>query len=551
MMTRVFCVLLLCCAVQARAALVEVLPDDYLIVNGDELGIRQSAVAPHPGVDRLLLVWTQRQFSGSTQLSAAVIDANGPSASGYLVDADDGDHVSVDPAAAFDAQSGLFLVVWSQATGSGGDAFEVYGRFLQSDGLVSGAPFPITSVGVDPDDGRFDAVRPAVAADGTGRFLVVWAADDDVHGYDDGDFEIYYRTVAAGSGALGAVTLQSNFSPLGGSALHPVVAYMPWANGFMLVWEGDGSSDPALHAPQIYAAPVYPGGAPRAAAEPVQVSGLMPAARKNNNAARNPAMAVDRQNQRLGLVWDTTPGPASTARQITGAVIDAAVNVDLFMTVRDLGVEGATATSWVRDPAIAHSRIAGRYVISWRESKDPMTGLGQTLFVREFDEVIGFDALPLEFVNQVGPGITPPELGPPALVGGNFNNGRVFATWASSALGDGVLRLYGQGFDAAAATAAPPTLIPRELGIGLAPNPFNPRTAIQLSLPEAGRARVDIFDVRGRLVRTLVDEELPAGIHQRTWSGLDDSGRRVASGVYLIRLRHPGGQRVVKAALVE
>jgi hypothetical protein len=68
------------------------------------------------------------------------------------------------------------------------------------------------------------------------------------------------------------------------------------------------------------------------------------------------------------------------------------------------------------------------------------------------------------------------------------------------------------------------------------PNPFNPRTRISFELGETQRASLVVFDVRGRRVRTLLSKRLEAGPHWRDWDGTDDGGRRVASGVYLVRL---------------
>jgi hypothetical protein len=64
------------------------------------------------------------------------------------------------------------------------------------------------------------------------------------------------------------------------------------------------------------------------------------------------------------------------------------------------------------------------------------------------------------------------------------------------------------------------------------PNPFNPVTRIAFNLGNAGHARLDIFDPAGRLVKTLVDGNLPAARHEVTWDGRDGSGRQVSSGVY-------------------
>ena len=68
------------------------------------------------------------------------------------------------------------------------------------------------------------------------------------------------------------------------------------------------------------------------------------------------------------------------------------------------------------------------------------------------------------------------------------------------------------------------------------PNPFNPNTTLRWELAEAGRVRLDIFDVRGRRVRKLVDRELPPGPHALGFDGRDDDGVSLASGVYYILL---------------
>ena len=69
-----------------------------------------------------------------------------------------------------------------------------------------------------------------------------------------------------------------------------------------------------------------------------------------------------------------------------------------------------------------------------------------------------------------------------------------------------------------------------------APNPFNPRTVIRFQIDVASSAELAIFDSAGRRVRTLVAEELPAGVHSISWDGTDDSGRVQPSGRYLYRL---------------
>ncbi len=72
------------------------------------------------------------------------------------------------------------------------------------------------------------------------------------------------------------------------------------------------------------------------------------------------------------------------------------------------------------------------------------------------------------------------------------------------------------------------------------PNPFNPSTVIPFDLPAAGHVRLELYDVRGRLVRRLADGAFEAGFHRAVWDGRDDQGRPAASGVYLCALRAAG-----------
>ena len=68
------------------------------------------------------------------------------------------------------------------------------------------------------------------------------------------------------------------------------------------------------------------------------------------------------------------------------------------------------------------------------------------------------------------------------------------------------------------------------------PNPFSPSTVIRFALPEAGSARLEIYDVAGRRVRTLVDGPRAAGPHAVTWDGTDEGKITVAAGIYFYRL---------------
>lgn len=73
------------------------------------------------------------------------------------------------------------------------------------------------------------------------------------------------------------------------------------------------------------------------------------------------------------------------------------------------------------------------------------------------------------------------------------------------------------------------------LDVSVHPNPSNPRAVVRLRLRRPAEVSVRIYDLRGRRVRTLVDGPLRAGQVDLVWTGVDDSGASVASGVYLLR----------------
>ena len=82
------------------------------------------------------------------------------------------------------------------------------------------------------------------------------------------------------------------------------------------------------------------------------------------------------------------------------------------------------------------------------------------------------------------------------------------------------------------------------------PNPFNPQTTLSFELPSAGRARLEVFDLRGKLVARLSDEVMLVGRHEVLWGGRDQRGGSVASGVYFSRLSFGGERLTVRMMLV-
>jgi len=77
------------------------------------------------------------------------------------------------------------------------------------------------------------------------------------------------------------------------------------------------------------------------------------------------------------------------------------------------------------------------------------------------------------------------------------------------------------------------------------PNPFNPSTTISFTQPEKSHTNLSIYNVEGKLVRTLYDDTLDQGFRRIRWSGTDGHGNTVSSGVYFYRLT-AGGKSLTK-----
>jgi len=85
----------------------------------------------------------------------------------------------------------------------------------------------------------------------------------------------------------------------------------------------------------------------------------------------------------------------------------------------------------------------------------------------------------------------------------------------------------------------------------LGPNPFTQSTTIALAIPRQAKSHLAVYDVQGRVVRTLVNGVLEAGIHPITWDGRTDSGNRAAVGVYFAKFESGGQKSVRRIALVK
>ena len=130
---------------------------------------------------------------------------------------------------------------------------------------------------------------------------------------------------------------------------------------------------------------------------------------------------------------------------------------------------------------------------------------------------------------------------------GTSNPGGIFSR---TILMQEVLLAFAQNTNPGNATNTGPT--PRRFEVfDNVPNPFNPSTSLRFSAPSTGRVAIRIFNVRGELVRTLLDGEVTAGEHRLTWDGTDTRGASVSSGVYLYQIEGFGESVSKKMALLK
>ena len=83
------------------------------------------------------------------------------------------------------------------------------------------------------------------------------------------------------------------------------------------------------------------------------------------------------------------------------------------------------------------------------------------------------------------------------------------------------------------------------------PNPFNPSTSIEYEIYKPGKVEISIFDLNGRLVNTLIQENQPQGRHKVNWDGLDKSNQRVCSGFYIYSIHFDNTTLSKKMVLIK
>jgi hypothetical protein len=154
----------------------------------------------------------------------------------------------------------------------------------------------------------------------------------------------------------------------------------------------------------------------------------------------------------------------------------------------------------------------------------------------------GVEALDATSLAPIGILAPVPAIGPLLNVGGELLGFRLHGQ------GGAVLPTHCSATSVDDADGAPAALA---LRLGVQPNPFNPRTEIRYTATAAQHLALVVYDLRGRAVRRLVDENMDAGEHLIEWNGRDDADRALPSGTYLLRLSAGRNVTSTKVTLIE
>ena len=410
--------------------------------------------------------------------------------------------------AATRADSGRIYLAWQDARLfsvppiGAPKSYTIYFRTFQSRGGRGFGP----EIQVSPYDSLNATVAPVLAVGDSSRVWIVWPKLLNGNSDTDLEYAIYNRTTRAMGPVLPLV------ANAGSTANSPTIATTP--NGVVhVVWEDNRASAKL----QLFEKTFTPGVGWSADQQIVFVPGA--------GVARTPSLFATRTG-RLHLVWrDNRDGNNEIyyKEYVPGVGWDA---VDTRLTVN---------TSSQIEPQIDADLMDNLYVV-WTDLRNGASNPDIYYMERK---AAGWGAnTPLvsaasDTTNSVQhfPGIT------------HDGTGLTYVTWTDerlpASLGKNREAFYKIGFGFV--TAAPaPDATPLTRLLRNYPNPFNPKTTIEFSLDRDAQASIRVFDVRGRMVRTLVDSYLSAGRRSVTWDGLDDSGGPVASGVYFLRLEAGG-----------
>ncbi|MCB1182198.1 T9SS type A sorting domain-containing protein [bacterium] len=493
----------------------------YTYVSGDPGIWQYDPAAIGDGNGGVFVVWRDARDNGYAgyQLYAQHLGAGGNAqfaSSGTLVAPAAGSQY--DPSLALDGTGGL-LVAWEDLRNINSD---IYGQRLSPTGArmwdYSGTP--ISQINSEDD-------KPAAVADGAGGMIVGFTS------YQFGYYKNLFAQRIGYHGRLGfanpTLTAVTDLPQDQGGRVR-----LDWDRSYLddysymdisdyTVWQRYGGGAKGL----------APTGADQDPAHVAEVTGLAPAAAAARLAAGWLLLDHVTPYLRESYAYDASTYADSTAAGIVWTEFQILAHASQFFFWESNIVAGYSVDNLAPGMplALSASWVAPDGLLAWSPGTVSVPDLQGYRLYRSATP--GFVPGPATFIGTT----TDTTFVDPALAGGDWYyrvTARDIHDNESEPSNEAqLLAASGVGDDA----------LPAAFRLAAAvPNPFNPSTLVRFSLAQDGPAAVDVLDLQGRHVRTLVAGAMSAGEQTVRWDGRDDAGRGVSSGAYFIRLR--AGDRI-------
>ena len=437
-----------------------------------------------------VVVWEDER-NGDGDIYAQRFSQDGTrNGSNFRVNSDNTSAWQMLPAVGMDS-SGNFTVVWIDFQNNAGG---IYGQQYHADGTKIGSNFQISD-----NNASIIYQNPiAIAVNGTGDAIVVW--QDNRNGNSD----IYAQYHKAGS-----ATNSNNFrvnDDNGTAAQRSPVVGIDKNGNFVIVWQDERNGDADIYA-QRYSAD----GTPQGNNFQINDGG-------SSTWQGSPAMTMDSVGNFI-VVWASFAGGENIfARrfQADGTSLGPSFQVN------------DNNNSRTSSPSIAMDKN-GNFIVTWVDWRDG----DENIYAQRFEA----DGTPVGGNFRVNSNTNKAQFSPDVKLW----KGQIYNVWVSNHVGGTGYDIWANVLDWNNPTTflsqSDYTTVTKFQLFPNFPNPFNPSTTITFDLSKTQKVLLEIFDLSGRLIKTLVNEKESSGFHQVVWDGTDNTGQPVASGIYLYRLK--------------
>jgi len=458
-----------------------------LKVNDDTSGAVSTSpvvVQSSPWYDLVCFV-DKRNDAGDIYVRAVNIVGN--LATEYLLSQDTAANLQSQPSASSSLDRSL--VVWNDSRSIEGlSGQRIYGRFCSHLGTPEGNEFMISDSAVTEVK-----TSPKVVTASDGRTLVAWID------HRDGSGQIYGQWLGTDGLLDGLEFIVSE--PVADSAASELYLGIDSSDNFYLTWLDRGLNEPAIKG-RWYSRDLASGGT-------------------FNWVSTIPSVAIDEMAADIGsdsvitLFWT---GTLTGVRH--GYLVQLHPDGSIATPATDIVDNGAEPT----DPEIAVSEN-GYIVCAWIDRRT-----GRRLI---YNQIFNPSMVALG-INEVVSSASPDFMISPAVDAGR---GRAWFVWSDPRANG--MNIYGamKTYNPSAVVSTSVDNLPLNFTLEQNyPNPFNPATTIAFVLSQRSKVKLEVFDVLGRRIRTLLDSYYPAGRKTIVWDGTNDYGQSLASGIYFYRL---------------